>query len=104
MRVTFDDEALRRLAVDCDFTSESWKPEVIRVFRKRYQALLAAKDEADIRALACLDLRPVRDRLESHSSIRLVDGARLLLDFRAEPIEEVTVVGIVESEMRKAAT
>lgn len=104
MRVTFDDEALQRLAVDCEFTSESWKPEVIRAFRKRHQALLAAKDVADIGALTCLDLRPADDRAGSHASICLVDGTRLLLDFHADTIEEVAVVGIVEFDMRKAAT
>lgn len=103
MRVEFGDEGLRRLAIDCGFTPGSPSAEVIRAFRKRYQVLVAAKNVADLRALACLDLRSVDGRAEPHSSIRLVSGSRLLLDFHDDSVEEVTVVGIVENETREVA-
>ncbi|WP_407776155.1 hypothetical protein [Actinophytocola sp.] len=94
----FGDEVLCRLAVDCAFTPPLWKPEAIRAFRKRYQALVAAKNVKDLRALACLDLHTADDCAESYSSIRLTSEARLLLDFRTDTVEEVTVIGIVESD------
>lgn len=96
MRVEFSDEGLRRLATDCEFAHGSRSTELIRAYRKRYQVLVAAKDVADLRALACLDLRSADGRAELHASIRLVDGSRLLLDIHDDSVEEVTVVGIVE--------
>ena len=101
MRVRFGDEELRRLALDCEFDGRPRNAEMIRAYRKRYQVLAAAKDPADLRALACLDLRPADGRAEPHASIRLVDGSRLLLDFHDDNVEEVTVVGIVESRTRE---
>lgn len=101
MRVRFGDEGLRRLAIDCESDPAPWSTDVTRAYRKRYQVLAAAKDVADLRALACLDLRSTDGPANPHASIRLVDGSRLLLDFHDDNVEEVTVVGIVESETRE---
>jgi proteic killer suppression protein len=101
MRVEFDDEGLRRLAIDCEFAPGSQDAELIRAYRRRYQVLVAAKDVADLRALSCLDLRSADGRAELHASIRLLGGSRLLLDFHEDSVEEVTVVGIVEHATRE---
>lgn len=104
MRVEFGDEALRRLATDHEFMPGPWSAEVIRAFRWQYQVLMAAKDVADLRALACLDLRFADDRDRPACSISLVNGSRLLLDFHADSVEEVTVVGIVEPDVREVTS
>lgn len=101
MRVGFGDEGLRRLAIDCEFNPDPRSAEVTRAYRKRYQVIVAAKDVTDLGALACLDLRSADGPANPHASIRLTDGSRLLLDFHDDSVDEVTVVGIVESETRE---
>ena len=103
MRVRYGDEVLRRLAVDAACPPNSWAPGVIRSYRRRHQSLVVATDREDLRHLRCLDLRTENGHNGTRSSIQLADGARLLLDFEPLKTEQVTVVGIIESETREVA-
>jgi plasmid maintenance system killer protein len=101
VRVGYGDEVFHRLAVDAAFRPNSWQPEIVRSYRRRHQSLVAAKDREDLRQVTCLGLRAESGRGGTRSSIRLVDGARLLLDFIAMETDQVTVVGIVEANTRE---
>ena len=55
------------------------------------------------RSMRSLDLRTENGRDSARASIRLVDSARLLLDFDGEKSNEVTVVGIIEADTQEVA-
>ncbi|MFC0105560.1 hypothetical protein [Kibdelosporangium aridum] len=103
MLVRYGGEDLERLAADGHFGPGTWDADLVRSYRRRHQSLVAAQDREDLCALRSLDLRTENGRDSARASIRLVDGARLLLDFDGEKSNEVTVVGIVESDTREVA-
>jgi plasmid maintenance system killer protein len=101
--VRYSGEDLERLADDASFRSGRWDADLVRSYRRRHQSLVAAEDREDLRALRSLDLRSENGRDGARASIRLLDGARLLLDLGVEKSNEVTVLGIVESDTREVA-
>ncbi|SDN01083.1 proteic killer suppression protein [Lentzea albidocapillata subsp. violacea] len=101
MHVRYGDEMLHRLAADAAFQPDTWDPDVIRAYRRRLQSLRAANDSKDLQRVMSLDLRTENGRGQAHSSIRLANGARLLLEFDAVKTDEVTVMVIVESDTRE---
>lgn len=103
MLVRYGGDDLERLVDDAGFRSGTWDADLVQSYRRRHQSLVAAKDREDLRALRSLDLRPENGRDGARASVRLVDGARLLLDFDVEKSNEVTVVGIVGSDTREVA-
>jgi plasmid maintenance system killer protein len=103
VRVEYGDEVFRRLVYDGAFRSNTWRPEIISSYRRRHQSLVAAKDREDLRQVTCLGLRPENGRGGTWFSIRLVDEARLMLDFIAPETDKVTVLGIVEANTREVA-
>lgn len=103
MLVRYGDGRLEHLAVDADFRSNTWNADLVRSYRRRHQSLVAACGREDLQALRSLDMRPEHERDGACASIRLSEGGRLLLDFAAEKSNEVTVVGIVESDTKEVA-
>ena len=103
MLVRYGDGQLERLAVDVDFRSTTWNDDLVRSYRRRHQSLVAACGRGDLQALRCLDMRPEHGRGGACASIELAEGRRLLLDFTAEKADEVTVLGIVESDTKEVA-
>jgi proteic killer suppression protein len=94
---------MRRLAVDAACPPNPWGPNIVRSYHRRLQSLVAARDYEDLRQVKCLDLKAQNRHDLKGSSIRLVDRARLLLDFDAVKTDEVTVVDIIESDTREVA-
>lgn len=103
MLVRYSGQDLERLADDASFRSDRWNADLVRSYRRRHQSLVAAEDREDLRALRSLDLQSENGPDGARASIRLVDGARLLLDFEVEKSNEVTVLGIVKSDTREVA-
>jgi plasmid maintenance system killer protein len=101
--VRYGGDDWERLAVDPSYQSDTWRDDLVRSYRRRHQALVAAENREDLRALRCLDLRAEAGPGGKCASIRLSDGARLFLDFDVEKSNEVTVVGIVESYAQEVA-
>ncbi|WP_157892175.1 MULTISPECIES: hypothetical protein [Frankia] len=104
MLLIYDNEGLRRLAVDAAFRPIEWEPDLVRSYRQKLQSLFAARDREDLRQVASLDLRAENGRDGTRCSIRLVNGSRLLLTFDDSKTDQVTVVAIVGSSMREAAS
>jgi plasmid maintenance system killer protein len=102
--VKYGGEDLKRLAADAGFRPDTWGTDLVQSYRQRHQSLVAAKDREDLRALRSLDLRSERGQNGTRASIRLVDGARLLLDFDVGNSDEVMVVGIVASDTWEVAS
>ena len=103
MLVRYGGEDLKRLAADGHVRPDTWDAGLVRSYRRRHQSLVAAINREDLGALRSLDLRTENGRDSARASIRLVDGARLLLDFDGEKPNEVTVVGIIEADLREVA-
>lgn len=102
MHVAYADDCLARLAVDPSFHPAGYPPELIRAFRQGLQSLKAASSPTDLQQVMILDLRTEHDRIDACASIRLIPGARLLLEFGPPPPTEVTVVGIAMSTLQGA--
>ena len=92
MRITFEDDVLRRLADDPDFNPKQWGRDVIRAYRKKLQLLDAAQDERDLRAVKSLRLEKLEGNRAGTSSIRLNDQYRLILRFTTDASGRVAVV------------
>lgn len=103
MQLRYDNEVLRRLAVDAAFQSSPWAPDIVRSYRRRHQSLVAARDYEDLQQVKCLDLKAENGRGRLSSSIRLASRARLLLDFDTVKAVEVTVVDIIQSNKWEVA-
>jgi proteic killer suppression protein len=103
VHVRYGREDLERLAVDAGYRSTSWGADVVRAYRRRHQSLVAAVDCEDLRALRCLDLQSTDGHDGARASVRLLNGARLLLEFDPKKSNEVTVMGIIESDTWEVA-
>ncbi|ROS38497.1 type II toxin-antitoxin system RelE/ParE family toxin [Amycolatopsis thermoflava] len=103
MLVRYGDGELERLVSDGEARSSTYDDDLVRSCRRRHQALVAAKDRQDLQALRSLDLQSEDGPGGAHVSIRLIGGTRLLLDLNEEKTDEVTVLGIVESDTREVA-
>lgn len=103
MLVRYGDDDWERLAVDPGYQSDTWSDDLVRSYRRRHQALVAAGNREDLSALRCLDLKVEAGLGSNSASIRLSNRARLLLDFDSKKSNEVTVVGIVESDAQEVA-
>ncbi|MGI5506302.1 hypothetical protein [Lentzea sp. CA-135723] len=103
MLIRYGDECWERLADDPCHQPSSWGDDLVRSYRKRHQVLAAAECREDLAALRSLDLRPETTPSGLGASVRLLDGARLLLEFDEKKPDLVTVAGIVRPETQEVA-
>lgn len=97
LRIIFEDKDLERLATDPSYKVKRWSPELVKAYRKRIQALHAARDERDIRALKSLHLEQLKGDRAGFSAIRVNMQMRLILRFlKEENGQEVVVVEMVD--------
>ena len=96
MRVEFQDDDLCRLAKDPEFRPRGWGPDLIRAYRKKYQAIRAATDERDLRAQRSLRLEQLSGDRVGTSSIRLNDQYRLILSFRTDGERVAVLIEVVD--------
>lgn len=94
MQIEYGDDDLRRLAEDAGFAPPRWSRDLIKVYRKKIQMLVAAMDERDIRAVRSLRLEQLDGDRAGTYSIRLNAQYRLILTFRTEGADRV--VGVLE--------
>ena len=84
MRIVYENDTLRRLAEDPNFSPKQWGRDVIRAYRKKLQLIIAAQDERDLRAFKSLRLEKLEGDRAGTSSIRLNDQYRLILQFTTD--------------------
>lgn len=79
MQIEFGDGELEKLATDAAYAGK-WAPEIIKAYRRQVQAIVAAKDERDLRYRGGNHFERLKgDRSHQHS-MRLNDQWRLILE------------------------
>ena len=92
MRIRFEDDKLRRMAVDASYAPKKWGPETVKAYRKKIQILAQAVDERDLRALRSLRLEQLQGDRAGTSSIRLNKQFRLIIKFETDSDGRVVIV------------
>jgi proteic killer suppression protein len=91
MNVRFANADLDRLETDPKFTG-GYSQAVVKSYRKKLQAIRAAADERDIRALRSWHLEQLKGDRKGQSSIRLNDQFRLVIVFETDQSGRTVVV------------
>lgn len=94
MEIEFRNDCLDRLEVDATYTM-GLPLAVVRSYRRRLQAIWAATDERDLRAVKGNHFERLKgDRSHQHS-IRLNDQWRLIIEIKpASPKNSIIVVAV----------
>ena len=94
METEFKDKDLDCLETDAQFTA-GYDNAIVKAFRKRMQAIRAAADERDLRAVKGNHFEKLKgDRSHQHS-LRLNDKMRMIVEIRVgNPKNKIVVVGI----------
>jgi proteic killer suppression protein len=94
MEIEFRNEDLDRLETELKYTA-AFAPGVVKAYRKRIQAIRAAKDERDLHATKGNHFEKLKgDRAHQHS-LRLNDKMRLIVEIeRGEPKNTILIIGI----------
>jgi toxin HigB-1 len=98
MKVRFADPDLARLAVDAEYTGDGrYAPEAVRGFRRVYQAIDAAEDERDLRAMRSFRFEKLDGDRDGQYSMRLSKQWRLIITIeKGEPKNTIVVIEIVD--------
>jgi proteic killer suppression protein len=92
MRLTFEDDDLRRLFEEIDFVIPKIGPELTKAYRKKVAFLLAAESELDLRNYRALHYEKLSgDRVGQHS-IRLNKQWRLILRVEIDDTGRLLIV------------
>lgn len=84
MHIRYQDPALERLATDPGFTGR-FDVGVVKAFRKRIQAIMAARDERDFYEQKSLHYEKLKGDREGQHSMRLNRQWRLILRMETDP-------------------
>jgi toxin HigB-1 len=94
MDTEFTNEALDRLETDSQFTA-GYAPGIVKAFRRRMQAIRAATDERDLRAVKGNRFEKLKGSRAHQHSIRLNDQMRLIVEIRTgKPKNKILIVNI----------
>ncbi len=94
LRIKYEDEQLRRLAVDADHRHPRYDAQLTRGYRKVIGLIMSARDERDLRSMKALRLEKLRGDRAGQSSLRIYKGFRLIVRFR--PSEHGRVTAVIE--------
>ena len=96
MEVEFENDDLDQLEVDPKFDA-GFQPGVVKGFRKAMQAIRAAMDERDLRALRGLRLEKLKGKRDGQCSLRCNDQYRLIVTFEGQDQHKrVKIIEIVD--------
>lgn len=96
MEADFDDDSLRRLEQDRDFTG-GYDAAIVKAFRKRMQFIRSARDERDFYGMRSLNFEKLKGDRQGQYSMRLNLQWRLILRFeQKEGGKVVVVVAIID--------
>lgn len=93
MEVEFGDGEMRRLAAERGYIGR-WSVPVIKAYRKRVQAIMAAHDERDLRFPGGNHFEKLQPPRDHQHSMRLNDQWRLIMEIRRDKAK--TIVRLVE--------
>ena len=95
MEVEFEDASLRRLEADPGFTA-GYDAAIVEAFRKRMQFIRAAVDERAFYAMKSLHYEKLKGNLDGHSSMRLNDQWRLIIELQGAASDKTVAVISIE--------
>jgi proteic killer suppression protein len=96
MEAEFDDPILKRLWADPNHNAGLGQP-LVKAFRKKMQAIIAATDERDLYQMRSLHFERLKGKRDGQHSLRLNDQWRLIVELRGEGRgKRVGVVEIVD--------
>jgi|ERR1035441_1496467 proteic killer suppression protein len=94
MDIDFRDENLDRLETETGFTA-GFEKAIVKGYRKRMQAIRAAKDERDLYAVKGNHFEKLKGKRANQHSLRINDQWRLVVEIQpGNPKNTVTVVSI----------
>jgi toxin HigB-1 len=94
METEFSDEDLDRLETEAEFTA-GYAKEIVKAYRKRMQAIRAAIDERDLRAVKGNHFEKLKGDRAHQYSMRLNDKWRLIVEIKSgSPKNTIVVVAI----------
>ena len=96
LRVEYENEELRLLAVDATYVAKGMNRDVIRAYRKTVQLIRAATDERDLYALRGLRLKQLQGDRAGRHSMRLNDQYRLIVTFKSDGERIALVIELVD--------
>lgn len=79
MEIEFADDELEKLATDAQYKGR-WAQGISKAYRKQIQAIIAAKDERDLRYRGGNHFEKLKGDRDHQHSIRLNDQWRLILE------------------------
>ena len=95
MDVRFDDADLERLERDANFAANRGEA-IVTAFRRRIQAIRAASNEQDLRAMKSFHFEKLSGNRRHQHSIRLNKQFRLILELEVSGSRKVVVVKAIE--------
>ena len=95
MEVEFADSDLDRLETDTGFDN-GLPPEAVRAYRKRMQAIRAARDERDLYRFASWNFKKLKGEKANQHQIRLNDQWRMRVEIKKGNPGNVLVIVAVE--------
>ncbi len=95
MEVRFGDKVLDRLETDPKFDG-GYPQEVVKMFRKRMQAIRAAEDERAFYALKSLHFERLKGARSNQHSMRLNDQWRLVMEIEGVGTDKIVLVISIE--------
>jgi len=94
METEFENECLDQLDAEKEY-SGGYQLGVVKAFRKRMQAIRAAKDERDLYAMKGNRFEKLKGSRAHQHSLRLNDQMRLIVEIRkGQPKNKIVVVDI----------
>ena len=95
MDIEFKDSDLDRLETDSKFVTR-WSRDIVKAYRKRIQAIRAARDERDLAAVRGNRFEKLKGSRAHQHSMRLNDQWRLILEIQQRTPTNVVVVVNIE--------
>ena len=92
MRVSFEDDRLRRLYEEPDFILPRLGPDVTKAFRRTVALVAHARSEPELRSLRALRFKKLQGDRRGQHSMRLNRQWRLIIRLEADADGRVVVV------------
>jgi len=96
MDTEFKNEDLNRLETDADF-SAGYERGIVKAYRKRMQAIRAAKDERDLYAVKGNHFEKLKGSRSHQHSLRLNEKWRLIVEIKSGNPKNTIVVILIEN-------
>jgi toxin HigB-1 len=87
MNFRIDNKTLEKIDTNAEYNS-GFSLDIVKAFRKRMQAIRAARDEGDLRAMKSYRFEKLKGKRQHEYSIRLNDKYRLIFEIEEAKAED----------------